>query len=262
MVWSTVFLPDGHPKRVVDAAKNHYMIMKRELEDLIKLHNNRSRVFGKRPRDVDYYGKLDADKKEYFLEIFGKAEQKYGSSVKRLAADGWEKDWQTLVATILSAQTRDETTIPVAEDLFKKYPSIEKLAKAKYTDVLKIISRVNFKNNKAKHVIGAAKMLVKDYDSKIPDDIDELVKLPGVGRKTANLVLSEVHSKDGICVDTHVHRISNVLGLVKTKTPTQTEMELRKIAPKQYWSRINRIFVLWGKDVRGRDKKKFLDEVE
>jgi len=202
------------------------------------------------------------DKKKYFLEIFKKAEKKYGSSVKRLAADNWEKDWQTLVATILSAQTRDETTIPVSENLFKRYPTIEKLSKANYDDILILISRVNFKNNKAKHVIGAAKYLVDNYDGKVPDDIDELVKLPGVGRKTANLVLSEVHDKDGICVDTHVHRISNVLGFVKTKTPTQTEYELMKIVPKKYWSRINRIFVLWGKDVRGYDKKKFLEKLK
>jgi endonuclease-3 len=201
------------------------------------------------------------DKKKYFLEIFNQAEKKYGSSRKRLAADDWNKDYETLIATMLSAQTRDETTIPVAESLFKKYPSLEKLSKAKYDDVLKTISRVNFKYNKAKHVIATAKILVEQYNSKVPNDIDELVKLPGVGRKTANLVLSEVHSKDGICVDTHVHRISNVFGFVKTKTPTQTEMELRKIVPKLYWSRINRIFVLWGKDVRGRDRKKFLEKL-
>jgi endonuclease III len=201
------------------------------------------------------------DKKKYFLEIFTKTEKKYGSSIKRLAADEWGKDYETLIATMLSAQTRDETTIPVAEALFQKYPSIEKLSKAKYDDVLKTISRVNFKYNKAKHVIATAKILVKDYDGKVPDDIEELIKLPGVGRKTANLVLSEVHSKDGICVDTHVHRISNVFGFVKTKNPTQTETELMKIVPKKYWSRINRLFVLWGKDVRGRDKKKFLEKL-
>jgi endonuclease-3 len=202
------------------------------------------------------------DKKAYFLDIFKKAEKKYGASAKRLASDDWEKDWQTLIATMLSAQTRDETTIPVAEALFKKYPSLDKLSKAKYDDVLKVISRINFKNNKSKHVIATAKLLVLNYDSKVPETIEELIKLPGVGRKTANLVLSEVHSKDGICVDTHVHRISNVLGFVKTKTPTQTETELLKIAPKKYWSRINRLFVLWGKDVRGKDKKKFLEKLQ
>ena len=92
--------------------------------------------------------------------------------------------------------------------------------------------------------------------------IEELVELPGVGRKTANLVIAEVHDGDGICIDTHVHRISNVLGLVKTKNPTETEFALMKIAPRTYWSRINRLFVLWGKSVGGRDRKKLLAALE
>jgi len=202
------------------------------------------------------------DKKKYFLKIFRQAQLHYGPSTKRLAGDDWEKDWQTLMATILSAQTRDETTIPVSEALFKKYPTLEELSDARYGDVLKIVSRVNFKYTKAKNVIGAAKYLVKNCQGKVPDDIDELVKIPGVGRKTANLVITEVHAKDGICVDTHVHRISNVFGFVKTKNPTETEYALMKIAPRKYWSSINRIFVLWGKEVRGRDKKRFLEKLK
>lgn len=99
------------------------------------------------------------DKQKYFLEIFEKAEKHYGPSTKRLAGDDWPKDWQTLIATILSAQTRDETTIPVAEALFKRYKTVEELSKAKQSEVLKIISRVNFKNTKAKNVIAAAKSL-------------------------------------------------------------------------------------------------------
>jgi endonuclease-3 len=195
------------------------------------------------------------------MEIFNAAEKKYGDSAKRLASDDWEYDWQTLVATILSAQTRDETTIPVSENLFKRYPTLIKLSKAKYDDVLKIISRVNFKNNKAKHVIGAAKYLVENFNGKVPDDIDELVKLPGVGRKTANIVLSEVHKKDSITVDTHVFSISNLLGFTKAKTPTQSEMQLKEYVPRKYWSRINRLFVLWGKDVPRKTKKKLLDKL-
>jgi endonuclease-3 len=202
------------------------------------------------------------NKKMYFLKIFNAAEKKYSSNVKRLASDEWKFDYQILIATILSAQTRGETTIPVAENLFKKYDSLENLSKAKYSDVLKIISRVNFKNNKAKHVIETAKYLKINYDGKVPNDIDKLLKLPGVGRKTANLVLSKVYQKDGICVDTHVHRISNVFGFVKTKTPTETELELMKIVPKKYWSKINRIFVLWGQDIKGKDKNKFLDKIK
>jgi len=202
------------------------------------------------------------DKKTYFLKILSMAEKKYGASAKRLAGDGWEKDWQTLVATILSAQTRDETTIPVAEGLFRKYPTLEKLSKARYDDVLKTISRVNFKNNKAKHVIGAANYLIDNYDGKVPDSIDELVKIPGVGRKTANLVIAEVHNMDGICVDTHVFSICNILGLTKAKNPKQSEMQLREYVPRKYWSRINRLFVLWGKDVPRKSKETLLEKLE
>lgn len=202
------------------------------------------------------------DKKEYFLRVFKTAERKYGKYEKRLAGDDWPADWQTLIATIMSAQTRDEVTIPVAEKLFERYNSLDKLANAKYRDVLKLIRSVNFSKTKAKNVIASARYLVDNYNGVVPDSIEELVKLPGVGRKTANLVLSEVHAKDGITVDTHVHRIANVFGFVKTRTPTETEFALMKLAPKRYWSRINRLFVLWGKDVRGRDRKKFLDALE
>lgn len=202
------------------------------------------------------------DKSRYFLEIFKKAERKYGKSEKRLAGEGWKYGWQTLIATIMSAQSRDETTIPIAEKLFEKYNSLESLARARFEDVLNIFRSLNYNKTKAKNVILAAKFLVDNFNGQVPDEIDELVKIPGVGRKTANLIITEIHDKDGICVDTHVHRISNVLGLVKTKTPTQTEIALLEIAPRKYWSRINRIFVLWGKDVPGREKKRLMGKLE
>ena len=202
------------------------------------------------------------NKTTLFLQIFKKAEKKYGKSDKRLAGEGWKYDWQTLITTIMSAQSRDETTIPIAENLFKKYDSLESLSKAKNQDALIIFKSLNYNKTKAKNVIAAAQYLIKTHEGKVPDTIEKLIEIPGVGRKTANLIITEIHNKDGICVDTHVHRISNVLGLVKTKTPHQTELELQKIAPKKYWSRINRIFVLWGKDVPGRDKKRFLKRLE
>lgn len=198
------------------------------------------------------------DKRKYFLEIFNLAEKKYGSFEKRLAGEGWEEDWQTLVSTIMSAQSRDETTIPIAENLFRIYTSLESLASASYSDVLKILKSLNYNKTKAKNIIACAKMIVEDFDGVIPSNLELLIKLPGVGRKTANLFLSEVHNQDTITVDTHVHRISNIFGFVKTKTPNETEFALQKIVPKEYWSRINRIFVLWGKQVTGRDKNKFL----
>jgi len=202
------------------------------------------------------------DRREYFLEVFEKVEKKYGKYEKRLAGESWGPAWKTLVATIMSAQSRDETTIPIAENLFKKYSSLDKLANAKFSDVLKILKSMNYNKTKAKHVIMAAKFIRDDFKGKVPADIDELVKIPGVGRKTANLVLGEVFKKDVICVDTHVHRISNVFGFVKTNNPNKTEMELRMLVPKKYWKKINRIFVLWGKDVPGRDKERLLTELE
>lgn len=199
------------------------------------------------------------DKRAYFLKIFKRAEKKYGLSAKRLAGEGWVADWQVLIATIMSAQTRDEVTIPVAEKLFRRYSNLQALARASLVSVRAIIKSVNFSPRKSHYVVNTAKLLVKYYGGKVPDSIEALVSLPGVGRKTANLVLSEIHGKQGITVDTHVHRIANVLGLVHTKTPTQTEFALMQIAPRRYWSRINRLFVLWGKDVPGRDRRRLLD---
>lgn len=198
------------------------------------------------------------NKQHYFLTVFKAAEKKYGRSSKRLAGDAWPQDWQTVIATLMSAQTRDEVTIPVAENLFKRYPTLKQLAHANVKDVRAIIKPVNFSPRKAEYVVGSARMLLEKYGGKVPDTIEQLVELPGVGRKTANLSLSEIHQKDGICVDTHVHRICNVFGFVTTKTPEQTERALMKFVPQRYWSRINRTFVLWGKDVRGREKSRFL----
>ena len=203
-----------------------------------------------------------AQRKKYFLEIFGRAQKKYGKSSKRLAADGWGEPWRTLIVTIMSAQSRDETTIPIAEKLFKKYDSLEKLANAKVSDVYRIFSGLNFNKTKAKNVIAAARHVRDEFSGVLSSDIDELVKIPGVGRKTANLVLSEVFGKDAIPIDTHCHRILNVLGIVDTKNPDQTEEEIKKIAPRKYWSKINRILVLWGKECPGRDKERLLGSLE
>lgn len=202
------------------------------------------------------------DKKKYFLEIFNAAKKKYGKLEKRLSGEGWKYDWQTLIATIMSAQSRDETTIPIAESLFRRYNTLGKLANADYKDVLKIFKSLNYNKTKAKHVIEAAKFILKEFRGKLPEKIEDLIQIPGVGRKTANIVRVEVHGRHAIPVDTHVHRLANVLELVKTKTPEQTERELMKIVPKRYWAKVNRLFVLWGKSVKGRDKKKLLQSLK
>lgn len=200
-------------------------------------------------------------KRKYFLKIFKKAEKKYSSSSIRLAAENWQHNWQTLIATIMSAQSRDETTIPIAENLFKSYPSLKYLSNAKYKDIILILKSLNYNKTKSKNIILCSNMLIKNFHGIVPDNIDDLIALPGVGRKTANLIISEIYNKEGLCVDTHVHRISNVLGLVKTKNPKETEFALKEIAPKKYWSKINRVFVLWGKDVPGKDKSKLLKKL-
>jgi len=201
------------------------------------------------------------NKRKYFLRIFKKAEKKYGAVEKRLAAEEWAEGWQTLVATIMSAQSRDETTLPIAEKLFAKYKTLKELASANYKDVLEIFKSLNYNKTKARHAIAAAKYILENFRGVVPENIEDLVKIPGVGRKTGNIVRVEVHKQHAIPVDTHVHRISNVLGLVKTKTPEQTEQELMKIMPRKLWGKINRIFVLWGKSVSGRDKRKLLKAV-
>ncbi|MFH1290748.1 MAG: endonuclease III [Nanoarchaeota archaeon] len=201
-------------------------------------------------------------KKSQFLKIFRKANKKYSSSNKRLAADSWPAPWQTLITTIYSAQSRDELTIPVMEETFKKLPTLKAYASAPISKIMRLTRKINYYKTKSKNSKAAAQALIKHFNSHVPDTIDELIKLPGVGRKTANLVITEIHNKDGICVDTHVHRISNVLGLVHTKTPHQTELALMKIAPKRYWSKINRIFILWGKEVPGRNKKRLLAKLK
>lgn len=201
-------------------------------------------------------------KTQEFLFIFKKAKKKYNKNSKRLAAEGWDNDWKVLITTIMSAQSRDETTISIAESLFNKFPNLISLSNASINNIEFQLKSLNYYKTKSKNIKLAAECLIKNYNSLIPDRLEDLLKIPGVGLKTANLILSEVHKKQAICVDTHVHRISNVLGFVKTKNPEQTEKELRKIVPRRYWNQINRIFVLWGKEVSGTNKNKFLDSLK
>ena len=154
-----------------------------------------------------------------------------------------------LIGTILSARTRDENTTVVVKKLFTKYKSASSLAQAKLSDVEKIIKSTGFYHVKAKRIIEVASLIDSKYSGKVPDSLDELLKLPGVGRKTANCVLVYAFDKPAIPVDTHVHRISNRLGLVQTKTPEETEIELMKKIPKKYWLKINDTFVMYGQNI-------------
>jgi len=189
------------------------------------------------------------------------AELKRLGGSMRLAAEGWDSDWKCLIATIMSAQSRDETTIPIAEALFEKYSSLDKLADASHKYVLHIFRGLNYNKTKAKNVITCAKMLVNNYNSIIPHDLDKLIELPGVGRKTANVFLSE-HGFEGLAVDTHVYFISRRLGWSKNKNPHKVEMDLKKLFPLNYWSEVNPILVRFGKKHTSRKKKnELLDEI-
>jgi endonuclease-3 len=154
-----------------------------------------------------------------------------------------------LIGTILSARTRDENTSAVVKKLFSKYKSARSLAQAKLSDVEKIIKSTGFYHVKAKRVIEVASIIDSKYSGKVPDTLEELLKLPGVGRKTANCVLVYAFEKPAIPVDTHVHRISNRLGLVQTKNPEETEFELMEKIPKKYWLKINDMFVMYGQNI-------------
>src|SRR3972149_4008386 len=140
-----------------------------------------------------------------------------------------------LIGTILSARTRDENTSAVVKKLFSRYKTARSLARAKVSDVEKIIKSTGFYHVKARRIIEVASIIDSQYHGQVPDNLDELLKLPGVGRKTANCVLVYAFEKPAIPVDTHVHRISNRLGLVETKTPEETEFALMERIPKKYW---------------------------
>ena len=154
-----------------------------------------------------------------------------------------------LIGTILSARTKDENTTRVVKVLFGKYKNAKELAEAKIKDVEKIIKSIGFYHVKSKRIIEVAKIIDSKYKGKVPDNLDELVELPGVGRKTANCVLVYAFEKPAIPVDIHVHRISNRLGLVETKTPEETEQILMKKIQKKYWIEINDTFVMYGQNI-------------
>lgn len=154
-----------------------------------------------------------------------------------------------LIGTILSARTRDENTSAVVKKLFSKYKTSHALANAKLSDVEKIIKSTGFYHVKAKRIIEVASIIDSKYSGRVPETLEELLELPGVGRKTANCVLVYAFDKPAIPVDTHVHRISNRLGLVRTKTPEETEIELMQKIPKEHWIRINDTFVMYGQNI-------------
>lgn len=157
--------------------------------------------------------------------------------------------FRLLVATILSLRTKDEVTAKASERLFEVVKTPQDLLRLSEEEIQKLIYPVGFYRNKAKVLKDVAKTLVHEFDGKVPDNLEDLLSLKGVGRKTANLVLAAGYKKPAICVDTHVHRISNRLGLVRTKSPEDTEFELMKVVPVELWNDINKVFVAFGQTI-------------
>ena len=189
--------------------------------------------------------KVNIDKINQILE---KEVLKWKVPVAELIEVQTKDPFKVLVATILSARTKDQTTAMVSKRLFKTVKKPKDLEKLSIKQLEKLLHPVGFYKNKAKF-LKALPLKLKEFNNKIPKTIDELTTLPGVGRKTANLVVGVAFKTPAICVDTHVHRITNRLGYVKTTSPFKTEMALRKKLPKKYWISLNTYFVAFGQNL-------------
>lgn len=162
--------------------------------------------------------------------------------------DSFSDPYLVLIACILSLRTNDKTTYPATLRMLELAKTPHQMKKVKYEDLAKAIYPVGFYENKAKQIIELSRTIDEDLNGKCPDEIDDLIKFKGVGRKTANLVLARGFNKPAICVDVHVHRIFNRLGYVKTKNPEETEFALRAKLPKKYWIEINTLLVTHGQN--------------
>jgi endonuclease III len=171
-------------------------------------------------------------------------------AIEKLSEENASTAFETLISTMLSAQTRDPVTHAASLRLFAAARTPEAMARLTTKRIERLIYPVSFYRNKARHVRDCCRQLIARFDGRVPDSMNDLLTLPGVGRKTANLVLIVAHSSaDNICVDTHVHRIANRLGWVETATPEQTERRLYDAAPRRWWADINLYLVTWGQNI-------------
>ena len=180
------------------------------------------------------------------INILREETRKWDVPIVTLTAETYHDPFRVLISTILSLRTQDTTTAKVSKRLFELADNPQDMLKLSVKEIEKVIYPIGFYKTKARTIRYLCRELIDKYKSRVPDDLDELLKLKGVGRKTANLVVTLGYGKAGICVDTHVHRISNRLGYIKTKTPLETEMSLRKKLPKKYWIEYNDLLVSFG----------------
>jgi endonuclease III len=171
-------------------------------------------------------------------------------AIEKISEEQAGTAFHVLIATLLSAQTRDPVTLAASTRLFAKAPTPEAMARLSEAQIEKLIYPVSFYRNKAVHVRATCRRILDDFGGVVPTTMEDLLTLPGVGRKTANLVRIVAHRRpDSICVDTHVHRIANRFGWVRTRMPEQTERALYEVTAKKWWSRINLYLVTWGQHI-------------
>ena len=176
--------------------------------------------------------------------------RKDGSTALQEISDSTDSDpFRVLIGTVLSHRTKDEVTAAASSRLFEKFPNVKSLSKANTRTVARLIKPVGFYNTKARTVKKISKILLDKYGGEVPRNMDQLLELPSVGRKTANCVFVYAFKTPAIPVDTHVHRIFNRLGVVKTKTPDETEKELTRLADRSDWLPLNEVFVRFGKTI-------------
>jgi endonuclease-3 len=183
------------------------------------------------------------------LAILKEEYKKWKAPIVTEIAKETKDPFRVLISTVLSSRTKDAVTRRATEKLFERAASPANIKKLSPREIESLIYPVGFFRTKAKRIPELAGLLIDKYDGKVPDSLDELLKLPGVGRKTANLVVTIGFGRPGICVDTHVHRISNRFGYVKTKNPTETEFALREKLPEKWWILYNDLLVTLGQNI-------------
>lgn len=184
--------------------------------------------------------------KERVIKVLDLLEEHYGPTKCYLTH---ENAWQLLIATILSAQCTDERVNMVTKELFKKYTSVKDFAEADQAELEQDIRSTGFFRNKAANIIGCCQMLLSEYGGEVPSDIDKLIKLPGVGRKTANVVRGNIYGIPSIVVDTHVRRVSNLLGFTDSQDPVKIEFELMELLPEKNWIAYNTQIIAHGRKI-------------
>ena len=191
---------------------------------------------------------MDTETIQKVLNILDDVVQSYDVPVVDLIKVQTNDPFKILIATILSARTKDSTTAKVSEKLFQKIKSFDDIISIDEDDLAFMLKPVGFYREKARSIKRLPQVIMNEFGGQIPETVEELIKLPGVGRKTANLVSAVAFNRDAICVDTHVHRIMNRFGYILTENPIDTEMALRNKLPVEYWKKVNRILVAFGQN--------------